>query len=232
MATEAAAPPAAPQVRPPWWKNGRRWCGLILLGLAGAYLVAAAWIGPRQDTFGDPFFTDHEAAVVHEQPRRAHELAWWQDDIVDQLRPTAGPVVSPGSTTLVYVVWDESDGHLVWTPMRSDDPRLKEIKKHVRPGKSRPEQIMRWATYPATALALYAFLVIVAGERPSTGNRWYWFWLCMSPLCLGVIWFALKEKMRDPDERQPRRRAGVDGFFGAIGAYIAVQVVFMVVGGL
>ncbi|KNX36071.1 hypothetical protein [Luteipulveratus halotolerans] len=232
MATEAAAPPATPQVRRPWWKNGRRWCGVILLGLAAAYLVAAAWIGPRQNPFGEPFHIDHDAAVVDDQPRRAHELAWWQDDIVDQLRPTAGPDVSPGSTTIKYVIWDGLDGHLVWTSMRSDDPRLKEFGQHVRAGESRPEQLMRWVTYPATALAIYTFVVIVAGERPRTGTRWYWFWLCMSPLCLGVIWFALKEKMRDPAEPRPRRKTGLDGFGTSIGAYVAVVIAFAALGGL
>ncbi|MDF8264890.1 hypothetical protein [Luteipulveratus flavus] len=244
MATPAVVPPTAPaqgqdqeRVHTPWWKDGRRLSGLLLLGLAGAYLVLASWTGPRPATDDPtPFLNGRPAAITDQEPRTAHEVAWWQDDFATQFKNVAGPATTDPSkgdgSVPRYVVWEEGDRQLRWTRMWSDDPRLKQVQQHVRAGQSRPEEIARWASYPARALVILALLVVVSGHRPSVGNRWYWFWLLWTPLCIGVIWFAITEKMRDPQERRPRRKTGLDGIGALVGIYITVQLAFGVLNGL
>ncbi|MDE9365673.1 hypothetical protein PZ938_08660 [Luteipulveratus sp. YIM 133132] len=231
--TEASAP-----TRTPWWKDGRRLSGLLLLGLAGAYLALASWTGPRPASYDPtPFLDGQHATVTDVEPRTAHEVAWWQDDFATQLTALPGHVMTDegkgeGSVPR-YVVWEDVNRQLVWTTMRSDDPRLEQVERHVRAdGSRRLEEIARWVTRLGRALAAVALLVVVSGHRPRSGNRWYWFWLLWTPLCIGVIWFAITEKMRDPQERRPRRKTGLDGIGALVGIYITVQLAFGVLNGL
>lgn len=75
-------------------------------------------------------------------------------------------------------------------------------------------------------------LVVVAigairGAAPQRGTRWFWFWVINLPLGVGVLWYALSERLKEPAPVNPRWNGGQGFAVSVVGTPLIQLAIFV-----
>ncbi|TWE11277.1 hypothetical protein [Rudaeicoccus suwonensis] len=227
---ESADAVIVPAPRKNWaW---RHLAGLTILALWVVWLAATVWATPREASA-----TQLRSALEHGR-------------VIDSRQVDSQPQFSasaflfdkqsvPTSNEGQYVVWTSTDHRQHWTNLYSLGTVQQSSGQqdylsaagsyvfnntHFRSG-------IDWAPVGLAQLMLLLFALgaMLGGDAPRRGTRWFWFWTFNLPLGIGVLWFAVQERLTDPEPRPGRwngwEALGVNivGFLLLMFATIGVQ---------
>lgn len=146
---------------------------------------------------------------------------------VDCSSSDAEPNASTIDTQDVWLVWHDGPGNLGerWMPMGEAAKALgtRDTTRSVMASIHR-NGVAGGSTWSLPGLVgLCLVFTIVAGARPRTGTRWFWFWVAWLPAGMGLLWYVAAECWSG---RTPARRRS--GWWGIL---VAVVLRTAVVGG-
>lgn len=154
----------------------------------------------------------------------------------------------PADHTGAILVWTTRDGHRYITDAATvpgpfphpagmgSDPSLDGDGANPSPAdqvttyvleRSRFQGEVVWAGLAQLGLLALA-IGGIRGRVPRHGTRWFWFWVISLPLGLGVVWFALSERLRDRASVRQRWTGGQGLAVGLVG----VPVIHLAVTGV
>lgn len=199
--------------RSAWWSDGRHVIGVCLIVLWAAYVAFASWTSPNEATV-DKLREDlangnaTSAMQVEQAPNSVWAYQWWTDDAAPKnLKKGTGDVV----------LWRTNNHQVNWTTMPNAAAAKAAVDRQRTSDSadSDPVNTLREVTVAGRALALISLVMVVLGPAPRRGSRWFWFFLLALPFGLGVVAFAIGERLTDPREQKTRLHGGF-GFLAVI----------------
>ncbi|MDG4800773.1 hypothetical protein [Micromonospora sp. WMMD980] len=141
------------------------------------------------------------------------------EDVVDPQEDTDAGTPSPAATGGT----PDPDGGPFRDPWA--DP-LADRAATTHYGDTRADSLATAAATIALAIGAAWLLTLLAGPPPVRGTRWYWFWMGLLPLGVGVLAWAYRECWRADVPTDGSRRSGWSGLgwwiVGGIGLSLVV----------
>ena len=193
-----------------------------LLLLLCAVSLATSWAGGVHASTLDQLDQDRQAGSVVQWYRSPH-------------------VASESRWTLARAEWQESDGDpaergglLVWEARgrwwvttaglglgtwtaevaASESPEVAAAADALTAAGVRYAQptVADGPGWPVPAMLVVWFAAFVGVRSPRRGNRWFWFWVALVPLGVGIAAYAVAERIHPRAEPAARRWSGWQGF--------------------